>query len=175
LDYIESNLVPGEKVLYKTRLHWIVLIWPVLMGLVLGGAGSVFVIGGYEASGKGNSYPGMIIVGLFFVVGAAILLGVGLIRKNSTEVAVSNKRVLIKTGFITRKSIEVLLLKVESIGVNESFLGQALGYGSVVTVASEFHWLLRLIRCERGRLSLHDDPRRSSRTDPTQSCTTHHK
>jgi uncharacterized membrane protein YdbT with pleckstrin-like domain len=74
----------------------------------------------------------MIIVGLFFLVGAAILLGVGLIRKNSTEVAVSNKRVLIKTGFITRKSIEVLLLKVESIGVNESFVGRALGYGSVV-------------------------------------------
>jgi uncharacterized membrane protein YdbT with pleckstrin-like domain len=102
------------------------------MGLVLGGAGLVFAIGGYEASGKGNSYRGMIIVGLFFLVGAAILLGVGLIRKNSTEVAVSNKRVLIKTGFITRKSIEVLLLKVESIGVNESFLSRALGYGSVV-------------------------------------------
>jgi uncharacterized membrane protein YdbT with pleckstrin-like domain len=132
LDYIESNLVPGEKVLYKTRLHWIVQIWPVLMVLVVGGTGLVFVIGGYEVSGKGNSYTGMIIVGLFFLVGAAILLGVGLIRKNSTEVAVSNKRVLIKTGFITRKSIEVLLLKVESIGVNESFVGRALGYGSVV-------------------------------------------
>ena len=131
MAYIEKNLVPGEKVLYKTRLHWIVLIWPVVVGLVLGSTGLVFVIGGCEASGKGNSYAGMIIVGLFFLVGAAILLAGGLIRNNSTEAAVSNKRVLIKTGFITRKSIEVLLLKIESIGVNESFVGRALGYGSV--------------------------------------------
>jgi uncharacterized membrane protein YdbT with pleckstrin-like domain len=132
LDYIESNLVPGETVLYRTRLRWVVLIWPVVVGLVLGGTGLVFVIGGYVASGKGNSYAGMIIVGLLFLVGAAILFGAGLIRKNSTEVAVSNKRVLIKTGFIARRSIEVLLLKVESIGVNESFVCRALGYGSVV-------------------------------------------
>jgi PH (Pleckstrin Homology) domain-containing protein len=82
--------------------------------------------------GKGNPYAGMILVGLLFLVGAAILFGAGLIRKNSTEVAVSSKRVLFKTGFIARQSIEVLLLKVESIGVNESFVGRALGYGSVV-------------------------------------------
>jgi uncharacterized membrane protein YdbT with pleckstrin-like domain len=59
-------------------------------------------------------------------------LGVGLIRKNSTEVAVSNKWVLIKTGLFSRKSIEVLLSKVDSIGVDESALGRMLGYGSVI-------------------------------------------
>ena len=66
------------------------------------------------------------------MLGTAILVGLGLIRKNSTEVAVSNKRVLIKSGFINRKSIEVLLPKIESIGVDESGLGRVLGYGSVV-------------------------------------------
>ena len=44
----------------------------------------------------------------------------------------SNKRVLIKTGIVARKSIEVLLNKVESIGVEESGLGRVLGYGTVV-------------------------------------------
>jgi uncharacterized membrane protein YdbT with pleckstrin-like domain len=47
-------------------------------------------------------------------------------------VAVSSKRVLIKSGFINRKSIEVLLPKIESIGVDESGLGRILGYGSVI-------------------------------------------
>ena len=56
----------------------------------------------------------------------------GIVRRNATEVAVSNKRVLIKTGVLARKSIEVLLGKVESIGVQESAMGRMLGYGSVV-------------------------------------------
>jgi uncharacterized membrane protein YdbT with pleckstrin-like domain len=43
---------------------------------------------------------------------------------------VSNMRVLIKTGLLARKSIEVLLSKVESIGVDESVVGRMLGYGS---------------------------------------------
>ena len=46
--------------------------------------------------------------------------------------AVSNKRVLIKRGLFSRRSIEVLLLKVESIGVSESLFGRMLGYGSVI-------------------------------------------
>ena len=109
-----------------------VLIWPVGAGVLLGSIGLVFVVGGYEASAKGGSYAGMIMVGLLLLLGAAILIGVGLIRNNGTEVAVSNKRVLIKTGFISRKSMEVLLAKVESIGVDESGLGRLLGYGSVI-------------------------------------------
>ena len=132
MDYIEKNLVPGESVLYKTRLHWIVMIWPLIAGVVLGGIGLVFCVGGYEASSKGGSYPGMIIVGLLLLVTAVVLFGMGFVRQNSTEVAVSNKRVLIKTGFVSRKSIEVLLSKVESIGVDESGLGRMLGYGSVI-------------------------------------------
>lgn len=132
LGYIEKNLVPGETVLYETRLHWIVLVWPLLLSAILGSIGFVFVAGGYKASAKGGSYAGMIIVGLLLLAGTAVLMGVGLIRKNSTEVVVSDKRVLIKTGFISRKSIEVLLSKVESIGVDESGLGRMLGYGSVI-------------------------------------------
>ena len=131
MGYIESNLVPGETVLYRTRLHWIVLIWPLLAGLLLAGIGLGFVVGGFEVSAKDSRYPALNIVGLLLVAGAAVLFGIGVIRKNSTEVVVSNKRVLIKTGLIARKSIEILLSKVESIGVDESVLGRIVGYGSV--------------------------------------------
>ena len=44
----------------------------------------------------------------------------------------SNRRVLIKRGFFSRRSIEVLLPKVESIGVDESLFGRMLGYGTVI-------------------------------------------
>jgi len=92
MGYIEQNLVPGETVLYKTRLHWIVLVLPVLVGVLLGVLGLTFVVGGYMASGKDRSYGGMIFLGLLLRIGAAISIGGGVIRKNSTEVALSNRR-----------------------------------------------------------------------------------
>ena len=84
VDYIEKNLIPGESVLYKTRLHWIVMIWPLIAGVLLGGIGLVFCVGGHEASGKGLSYPGMIIVGVLLLIAAVVLVGMGFIRQNST-------------------------------------------------------------------------------------------
>ena len=130
MGYIEKNLVPGETVLYKTRLHWIVLVWPLFAGLLLGGIGLALSIGGYEANSKGDAYSALIIVGVLFVISASVVVVAGFIRRNATEVAVSNMRVLIKTGLLARKSIEVLLSKVESIGVDESVVGRMLGYGS---------------------------------------------
>jgi uncharacterized membrane protein YdbT with pleckstrin-like domain len=46
--------------------------------------------------------------------------------------AVTNRRVLIKTGMASRRTLDMVLTKVESIGVEETFLGRILGYGSVV-------------------------------------------
>lgn len=132
MGYIEQNLVPGETVLYKTQLHWIVLVLPVLVGVLLGALGLALVVGGYMASGKDRSYGGMIFLGSLLLIGAAISIGTGVIRKNSTEVALSNRRVLIKTGFISRKTVEVTLAKVESVGVIESFFGRMFGYGDVI-------------------------------------------
>jgi uncharacterized membrane protein YdbT with pleckstrin-like domain len=70
--------------------------------------------------------------GALALLGAVALITGGVIRRFATEVAVSNKRVLIKRGFFSRRSIEVLLPKVESIGVDESLLGRMLGYGTVI-------------------------------------------
>src|SRR3989442_8243260 len=44
VGYIEKNLVAGEKVLYRTRLHWIVLIWPLLAGGGVWGGGLVVLV-----------------------------------------------------------------------------------------------------------------------------------
>jgi uncharacterized membrane protein YdbT with pleckstrin-like domain len=130
MGYIEQNLVPGETVLYKTRLHWIVLVRPLVVGLLLGVIGLAFVVGGYKAGAK--DFGGMIFLGLLLLAGAIVSVVGGLMRKNSTEVAVSNRRVLIKTGFISRKTIEVTLSKVESVGVDESTFGRMFGYGDVI-------------------------------------------
>jgi|TARA_B100002003_G_scaffold192211_1_gene181393 uncharacterized membrane protein YdbT with pleckstrin-like domain len=64
-----------------------------------------------------------------------IAFGDGLLRLItvvSSEFGVTSKRVMVKTGFISRTSLETLLTKVEGIGVDQSVLGRVLGYGSIV-------------------------------------------
>ena len=132
MGYIENNLVPGETVLYKTRLHWIVLLGPLVAAILLAAIGLVLCVTGYQTSGASALNSPMVIVGAILLVVAVVLVGIGRVRQNSTEVALTSKRVLIKTGFVSRKSIEVLLSKVESIGVDESGMGRMLGYGGVI-------------------------------------------
>jgi uncharacterized membrane protein YdbT with pleckstrin-like domain len=132
MGYIEDNLAPGEKVIYKTRLHWIVMLWPLLAAAILAGLGIASSVAGNRADVQENWQQGSMYAGLALLVCAVILIAVALVRRNRTEVAVSNMRVLIKTGVFARKSIEVLLPQVESIGVNETVPGRILGYGSVV-------------------------------------------
>jgi len=54
------------------------------------------------------------------------------IERRTSEFAVTNKRVLIKTGLVRRHSLETLLSKIESIGVAQSILGRILGFGTIV-------------------------------------------
>ena len=132
MGYIENNLVPGEQVIYKTGYHWIVILWSMVLSILFAVLGVAALYEAFSNNEKANYKQAFEIGGSVALILAAIILMQGIVRRNSTEVAVSNKRVLIKTGVLARKSIEVLLGKVESIGVEESAMGRMLGYGSVV-------------------------------------------
>jgi len=132
MGYVEKNLVPGESLVYRTGCHWVVMFWPLVGGAVLGFVGFAFFSGGWMATRNGGRYEGAMVWGALALLGAVTLIVGGVIRRLATEVAVSNRRVLIKTGLLSRRSVEVLLPKVESIGVDESFLGRIFGYGRVI-------------------------------------------
>ncbi len=130
MSYVESNLIPGEKVLYKTRLHWVVLLGPIVAGVFFGLPGLVLLIGSlFKRTGQSSGMAGG---GLLFIIIATVCVLLGFLGRNATEMAVTNKRVIIKTGLLRRRTFELLLSKVESIGVDEGLLGRMLGYGTVV-------------------------------------------
>jgi len=54
-----------------------------------------------------------------------------LIAVSTSEFAVTNKRIIIKTGFISRKTLEMNLSKIESVNVDQGILGRMLGYGTI--------------------------------------------
>ncbi len=59
-----------------------------------------------------------------------------MIKRYSDEFAVTNKRVIIKTGLIARKTLEMNLNKIESVNVDQSILGRILGYGTVTIIGT---------------------------------------
>jgi uncharacterized membrane protein YdbT with pleckstrin-like domain len=123
MSYIEKNLISGERLVYRTGLHWSVLFWPVVLTAILG-AGGIFCL---LQKDQNIVYGG---IGLLVVAG--VVLAIAVVKRNAIEIAVTNRRVMIKTGVASRRSLEIMLPKVESIGIDESAMGRLLGYGTVV-------------------------------------------
>lgn len=130
MSYVDKNLIPGEGVLYRTGLHWIVLVLPILVAVLFGLPAVLILIVG--SRGRVDPPGSAGIVGSVLLAFAVTALLVGILKRSATEMAVTNKRVVIKTGILTRRTYEILLSKVESIHVEEGLLGRMLGYGSVI-------------------------------------------
>ena len=54
----------------------------------------------------------------------------------TTEFALTNKRIIAKSGLVRRRSVELLLPKVESIGVDQPILGRILDYGTITVTGT---------------------------------------
>ena len=124
--YIDENLQPGEKVLYSTNAHWIfyfpaMVAWIVALILLIlsrSGVADAIVLLCLSASAL------VALLALYWTVKAWF-------HRFTTETDVTNLRVVHKTGFITRKTFEISLDKVESVDVDQSILGRILNYGDV--------------------------------------------
>jgi uncharacterized membrane protein YdbT with pleckstrin-like domain len=138
MSYVESNLVPGESMIYETRLHWIVMLWQIVLGCLLLGLPGVLLF--YYALSQSRMESKTLHVmeggGVALLVCGVVVILMGMVRRNATEMAVTNRRVVIKTGVVSRKTIEMLLNKVESIEVSETAWGRMLGYGTIVVIGT---------------------------------------
>jgi uncharacterized membrane protein YdbT with pleckstrin-like domain len=68
----------------------------------------------------------------FSLQGICTLFIAPAIKRWSDEFGITNKRVIAKTGLISRETLELNLSKIESVSVDQSVMGRLLGYGSVV-------------------------------------------
>lgn len=123
MGYIEDNLVPGEEVITRTHLHWIILIKPVLLTAVVGA-----VVGLGVSLWQNGAWVWVLILA---IVGAILAGVIGYFVVQSSEFALTDRRVLIKVGIIERKSVELILNKLEAIRVDQSILGRMLNFGTL--------------------------------------------
>lgn len=107
-SYIESNLIRDEKVQYEGKTSTWSLLPKILLGLIL------------------LPFYG---IGLLFWASAAITYF-------TTELAISNKRVIAKFGLIRRNTVEMNISKVESIQVDQGILGRIFNFGSVLVAGA---------------------------------------
>jgi len=127
MSYVKSVLQPGENIRFATDIHWMVYL-PGL--LVLAVAVVVYFLAWKFAAG-GVATALHWLAGLLFI-GAAVLLFIGWLKRFTTEVAVTDKRIIYKRGFISRYTIEMHLDKVESVDVDQSVLGRIFGDGDIL-------------------------------------------
>jgi uncharacterized membrane protein YdbT with pleckstrin-like domain len=117
-QYIDASLGPSERVTYRGTISWAVYLAPVIMMSF----GAVWAL-------AGGGLPGLVLVV------AGVLAGAGaFIRQATSEFSVTTDRVVVKTGLLSRNTIEIQLAKVESVQVSQDIVGRLLNYGTI-TVA----------------------------------------
>jgi membrane protein YdbS with pleckstrin-like domain len=126
MGYVDSVLQPGEEVIARTRVHgWFIWRHTVLL-LIL-----AVIIAGFGAAETNDPQKALFASAAVAVV-LALLLAIGpAITRATTELAVTNRRVIHKRGLIRRHTIEMSRAQVESVDVDQGVLGRMLGYGDV--------------------------------------------
>lgn len=124
MSYIEKHLLPGERIAHRAHLHKISYVVPALVSVVIL-AGAAWAIAREQ-----------LWIGLAAAAVALLPLLWAWIDYTSSEFAVTDRRVIIKVGFIQRRTLETMLGKVEGVGVDQTVLGRILGYGMITVTGT---------------------------------------
>ena len=116
MSYVQSVLQPGEQVRHTAKLHWI-MYWPGLLFLLA--AIAAFVLA-YSATRGGTLWT--YLAGVLAVVALGFLFREWFVQW-TTEIAVTDRRIIYKEGFIRRSTVEMHMDKVESVDVEQTIMG----------------------------------------------------
>ena len=128
MGYVDQNLLPGETVIYRAKLHPIIFASAIFFAVV----GVFFLIVGFID----KAVSGLAILGVFFLAVGGLFGLARYIRLATSEFAITDKRVLVKVGLVRRHTLELLLAKVETIGVDQGVLGRLFDYGTIIVTGT---------------------------------------
>jgi len=129
-SYAESVLAPGETIVHSAAIsHWKFLMSYLVGALLFAAAVYVLVL----SRSNTDILPAWAAVP--FAAGVVVVL-VALIRRSTTELVLTDRRIIAKRGFIARDTVEMNLSKIESLHVNQGLIGRMLDYGDVTVVGT---------------------------------------
>jgi uncharacterized membrane protein YdbT with pleckstrin-like domain len=120
-----NELMPGETLVLKEHQHWIVMVKPLLLPIAI--VVLVALLDAFQAIPRDYR--------ILSTLAAVALLGLWLIvvwvRWNSRSFTITDRRVILDTGVLSRASKVIALDRVQDISTNQSLLGRMLGYGRI--------------------------------------------
>ena len=134
MRYIASNLLQNEKLVYGIRPHWIIFsstVWALVASIYL----LLFAPIHFTFYVYGNISL-QTAIGLAFLAVAIYWFISAYLYYVFSEYGVTNKRVLIKTGWIQCASLELMLDKVEGVLVDQTLFGRLFNYGAITIIGT---------------------------------------
>lgn len=127
MGYAEHNLISEEVITYRGLLHWIVLVRSVTAGLLMDLA-AIFAI---VLSVSHRVPEAFVLIGVVLLLISGLVIASSVMLRNSAEFVVTNKRVIVKLGILHKRTAEMFLQKIESIGVDQPMAGRLLNFGTI--------------------------------------------
>jgi len=136
MRYVDSILEPGEKVRYRASVSWTIYIPSILLAAC---ALAVLIVGANHRETEDFFW----FVAIAFAIAATGAFVPAWFRRWTTEIAVTDRRIILKQGFIRRATVEMNMQKVESVDVDQTLIGRLFNYGNVTIrgVGSSFETL----------------------------------
>jgi len=128
MSYVKHVIQPGERIVMVGHISWVIYhraIFCVILGGVLLILEAVLLA---PSNGRTDLMYGTAI--LFGIAALITALQAWFIRW-TTEIAVTDKRIIFKRGFINRHTAEMNMDKVASVDVDQSIWGRIFDFGSV--------------------------------------------
>lgn len=144
--YVQQSLSPDEEIIHIGHFHWfytmtaiLAIVWGII-GCVAVIVGAVYVqgnyMGGFEATswlGKVQElHPGVRIGAFFVFIFGVLRFASMMVTKASTEIAITNTRLIFKRGLVARYVGEMSIDRIEGVNVLQSVWGRIFGYGRVM-------------------------------------------
>lgn len=133
MAYYTKVLQPGENVKYVGRLHWMIYRHSIAFSMLMAVAAYVTV------SQFENSESQRSILLVFLLLAVISFLYPWFVRA-TTEIVVTDKRIIHKVGWIARQTKEMNMTKVETVEVEQGFVGRILGFGTVLIIGIGASW-----------------------------------
>jgi uncharacterized membrane protein YdbT with pleckstrin-like domain len=133
MAYYKKVLQPDERVRYIGGLHWMMYKNAIMFSVCM------ILIGFFTLvySGVSNGQPLLLLVPLVLAVISFIPPW---FRRVTTEIVVTDKRIIHKVGWIARRTEEMNMTKVETVDVRQGIFGRLFGFGTVLIIGIGSSW-----------------------------------